>query len=103
LLLPLGAVAYWTIPLIFGQAFRGAVPLLWLMIPGAVFSACGQVTADLLRGRSKLPAVALAQGSAAIALVALTIALLPFTGVKGCAIAYTVSYGIALIMLLRSL
>ncbi len=103
LLLPLGAVAYWTIPLIFGQAFRGAVPLLWLMIPGAVFSACGQVTADLLRGSSKLPAVALAQGSAAIVLVALTIALLPFTGVKGCAIAYTVSYGIALIMLLRSL
>ena len=103
LLVPLGAVAYWMIPLIFGQPYREAVPLLWLLIPGAVFSACGQVAADLLRGSSKLAAVALAQGSAAVVLVALTIALLPFAGVKGCAISYTVSYGVALIMLLRSL
>jgi O-antigen/teichoic acid export membrane protein len=103
LLAPLAAVAYWLIPLIFGPAYRGAVPLLWLMIPGAIFSACGQVAADLLRGRSKLAAVALAQGSAAVVLVTLTVVLLPFTGVKGCAISYTVSYGVALIMLLRSL
>lgn len=103
LLLPLGAVAYWMLPLVLGQAYQGAVPLLWLMIPGAVFSACGQVAADLLRGRNKLAAVALAQGTAAVVLVALTVALLPFAGVRGCAVAYTVSYGVALTMLLRSL
>jgi antigen flippase len=103
MLVPLGAVAYRMIPLIFGPAYAGVVPLLWLLIPGAVFSACGQVAADLLRGKNKLAAVALAQGSAAVVLVILTIALLPFIGLIGSAVAYTVSYGFALIMLLRSL
>jgi O-antigen/teichoic acid export membrane protein len=103
LLLPLGAVAYKIIPLIFGPAYLGVVPLLWLLIPGAVFSACGQVAADLLRGKNRLAAVAIAQGSAAIVLVVLTITLLPFIGLRGSAIAYTISYGFALIMLLRAL
>jgi O-antigen/teichoic acid export membrane protein len=103
ILVPLGAVAYWLVPLIFGPVYRGAVPLLWLLIPGAVLAACGQVTADLLRGKNKLAAVAWAQGSAAVVLVVLTIVLLPFIGLVGSAVAYTVSYAVALIMLLRSL
>ena len=103
MLLPLGVAAYRMIPLIFGPAYSGVVPLLWLLMPGAVSSACGQVAADLLRGKNKLAAVAWAQGAAAIVLVILSIALLPFIGLAGFAIAYTVSYGFALIMLLRSL
>jgi O-antigen/teichoic acid export membrane protein len=102
-LVPLAAVAYWLVPLVFGAAYRGAVPLLWLLTPGAVFLACGKVTGDLLRGRNRPKIVAWAQGLAAVFTVVLLIALLPLVGVAGAAIASTVAYGIALAVMLRQL
>jgi O-antigen/teichoic acid export membrane protein len=103
ILLPLAAGAYWLVPLVFGAAYRGAVPLLWILCPGTVFLACGQVVGDLLRGRNHPLVVAWAQGLAAVFTVALLIALLPVVGVAGAAIASTVAYGIALAVMLRSL
>jgi O-antigen/teichoic acid export membrane protein len=103
LLLPLAAIAYWTIPLVFGAAYRGAVPLVWILTPGAVFLACGQVAGDLLRGRGQPAVVAWAQGLAAVFTVALLLALLPVMGVSGAAIASTVAYGVALAAMLRRL
>jgi O-antigen/teichoic acid export membrane protein len=103
MLLPVGAAAPWAIPLILGPGYRGAVPLLWVLMPGAVCSACGQVAGDVLRGGNRLAAVARAQGPAAVILVALLLVLLPVAGVMGAAIASTVSYAIALAMMLRSL
>jgi O-antigen/teichoic acid export membrane protein len=102
-LLPLVAGAYWLVPLVFGEAYRGAVPLLWILSPGTVFLACGQVVGDLLRGRNHPLVVAWAQGLAAVFTVALLIALLPLVGVAGAAIASTVAYGIALAVMLRCL
>ena len=103
LLVPLALVAYWLLPLVFGTDYRGAVPLLWILTPGAIFLACGQVAGDLLRGRNRPAVVAWAQGLAAIFTVVLLIALLPIVGVYGAAIASTVAYGIALVAMLRSL
>jgi O-antigen/teichoic acid export membrane protein len=103
MLVPLALSAYWLVPMVFGAGYRGAVPLLWLLTPGAVFLACGQVVGDLLRGRNHPAVVAWAQGLAAVATVALLIALLPVFGVGGAAIASTVAYGIALAVMLRSL
>jgi O-antigen/teichoic acid export membrane protein len=103
ILLPLAAGAYWLVPLVFGTAYRGAVPLLWILSPGTVFLACGQVVGDLLRGRNYPLVVAWAQGLAAVFTVALLLALLPVVGVAGAAIASTVAYGIALVVMLRSL
>jgi O-antigen/teichoic acid export membrane protein len=102
-LLPLAALAYWLVPFVFGAAYREAVPLLWILTPGAVFLACGQVAGDLLRGRSQPGAVAWAQGLAAIFTVVLLLVLLPMVGVAGAAIASTVAYGIALAAMLRRL
>jgi len=102
-LVPLAAVSYWLVPLVFGAAYRGAVPLLWVLTPGSVFLACGQVTGDLLRGRRHPAVVAWAEGIAAILTVALLLALLPLVGVYGAAIASTVSYGVALAIMLRRL
>ena len=96
-------IAYWLIPFLFGAGYRGAVPLLWILTPGAVFLACGQVAGDLLRGRNHPAAVAWSQGLAAIFTVVLLIALLPIIGVYGAAIASTVAYGAALAAMLRSL
>jgi O-antigen/teichoic acid export membrane protein len=103
MLLPLALVAYWLLPLVFGEGYRGAVPLLWILTPGAIFLACNQVVGDLLRGRNHPAVVAWAQGLAAIFTVVLLIVLLPVIGVAGAAIASTVSYGLALAAMLRSL
>ncbi len=103
ILVPLAAVSYWLVPLVFGAAYRGAVPLLWILVPGSIFLACGQVTGDLLRGRCQLKVMVLAEGIAAIFTVALLFALLPLVGVYGAAIASTVSYGVALAVMLRRL
>jgi O-antigen/teichoic acid export membrane protein len=103
MLLPLAAVAYWLIPLVFGAGYRGAVPLLWILTPGAMFLACGQVVGDLLRGRNQPIVVAWAQGMAAVFTVVLLIVLLPVLGVAAAAIASTVAYGIALGVMLRCL
>ena len=103
ILLPLAAVAYWLIPFVFGAGYRGAVPLVWILTPGAIFLACGQVAGDLLRGRNRPAVVAWAQGLAAIFTVVLLIGLLPIVGVYGAAIASTVAYGAALAVMLRSL
>jgi O-antigen/teichoic acid export membrane protein len=103
MLVPLAAVAYWLVPLIFGEGYRGAVPLLWILTPGGIFLACGQVTGDLLRGRNRPIVEAWAQGLAAVFTVVLLFTLLPVVGVYGAAIASTVAYGIALAAMLRYL
>ena len=103
MLVPLAAVAYWLIPLLFGVGYRGAVPMLWMLTPGAIFLACGQVAGDLLRGRNHPAVVAWAQGLAAVFTVVLLFALLPIVGVYGAAIASTAAYGTALAAMLRSL
>jgi O-antigen/teichoic acid export membrane protein len=103
MLVPLAVLAPWFVPLVFGAAYRGAVPLLWILAPGAVFLSCGQVVSDLLRGRSHPGTVAWAQGFAAIFTVALLLALLPVVGVAGAAIASTVAYGVAFFAMLRRL
>ena len=54
LIIPFAAVAYWIVPLVYGPAYREAVPLLWILAPGSVFFACGQVVGDLLRGKDSL-------------------------------------------------
>jgi len=100
-LLPIAACAYWLIPEVFGPAYRGAVPLLWILTPGGIFLACGQVVGDLLRGLGRPGLVAVAQGLAAVFTVILLVALLPSTGVAAAAIASTVAYGVALGVMLR--
>jgi O-antigen/teichoic acid export membrane protein len=103
MLVPLSAAAPWLVPLVFGPGYAKAVPLLWVLAPGAVFLACGQVAGDLLRGRKQPLVVAWAQGMAAIFTVVLLFALLPVAGVFAAAIASTIAYGVSLALLLRAL
>jgi O-antigen/teichoic acid export membrane protein len=103
MLVPLAAVACWVVPLVYGASYRGAVPLLWILAPGAVFLACIQVVGDILRGRNRPIFVAWAEGLAAVVTVVLLLALLPVMGVTGAAVASTVAYGIALAVMLRYL
>ncbi|HEX3921228.1 MAG TPA: oligosaccharide flippase family protein [Streptosporangiaceae bacterium] len=102
-LVPLALAAPWLIPRVFGTGYAGVVPLLWLLTPAGVFLACNQVTGDILRGRKRPLVVARAEGLAAVFTVVLLVALLPLVGVYGAAIASAVAYGVALVMMLRSL
>jgi O-antigen/teichoic acid export membrane protein len=100
-LLPLAASACWLIPEVFGPAYRGAVPLLWILTPGGVFLASGQVVGDLLRGLSRPGVVAGVQGATAVGAVILLVALLPVAGIAAAAIASTIGYGTALALMIR--
>ena len=102
-LVPLDLVAPWLIPRVFGPGYVGVVPLLWILTPAGVFLACNQVTGDVLRGRKHPLVVARAEGLAAVFTVILLVALLPVAGVYGAAIASTVAYGVALVVMLLSL
>jgi O-antigen/teichoic acid export membrane protein len=101
ILLPIAAIAPWLIPEVFGPAYRGAVPLLWILTPGGIFLACSGVAGDLLRGLGQPGLVATAQGLAAVFTVILLVALVPSMGVAAAAIASTVSYGVALAAMIR--
>jgi len=101
ILLPIAAIAFWLIPGVFGPAYRGAVPLVWILTPGGIFLACSGVVGDLLRGLGQPGRVAAAQGLAAVFTVILLVALLPSTGVAAAAIASTVAYGVALAAMIR--
>jgi O-antigen/teichoic acid export membrane protein len=103
ILFPVAAIAHWLVPLVFGPNYSGVIPLLWLLTPGGVFLACGQVAGDLLRGLGRPGLVAAAQGLAAVFTVILLIALLPVAGVAAAAIASTVAYGVALAVMTRVL
>lgn len=103
ILVPIALSAYWLVPLVFGTAYRGAVPLVWILAPGGVFLACNQVVGDLLRGRNRPAFVAGSEGLAAVFTVVLLIALLPLVGVAGAAIASTVAYGVSLAAMTRCL
>jgi O-antigen/teichoic acid export membrane protein len=103
ILLPAAVGAYWLVPLVFGAAYRGAVPLLWILTPGGIFLSCSQVVSDLLRGRNRPVFVAGSEGLAAIFTVVLLFALLPLVGVAAAAIASTIAYGVALAAMIRCL
>lgn len=102
-LVPLALVAPWLIPRVFGPGYAGAVPLVWILAPAGVFLACNQVTGDILRGRKRPLIVARAQGLAAVFTVILLVVLVPVIGVNGAAIASTVAYGVAFVMMVPSL
>jgi O-antigen/teichoic acid export membrane protein len=103
LTLTLAATAPWLVPAVFGPGYRDAVPLVWLLAPGAAFAVCAQVCGDLLRGHGRPLAAARAQGAAAVAIIVLLAALLPALGVIGAAIASTTANGLALVMMLKAL
>ena len=103
ILVPFAALAHWIVPTVLGSQYDSVIPLIWILTPGSVFISCSQVVGDLLRGRKRPLIVARAQGVAAIFTIVLLIILLPFIGVYGAAIASTIAYGVALLVMLRHL
>ena len=101
ILLPLALGAPWLIPRFFGPAYRGSVPLVWILTPGGIFLACSQTVANILRGLNRQMVTARAEGIALVFTAVLLACLLPVMGVTGAAVASTIPYGISLGLMLR--
>ena len=91
------------VPRLFGSGFREAVPVLWLLSPGAVFLAMNRVLSDILRGRGRPFAVALGEGLGALVTVALLLLLIPTYGIRAAAVASSVAYAVVFGALWQSL
>lgn len=91
------------LPLLYGNAYRGAIPLVWILTPGTVCLALNQVLADLLRARGLPSRVARAQTTAALVTIIMLAVLLGPLGVLGAALTTTAAYGTASASMYRTL
>jgi O-antigen/teichoic acid export membrane protein len=91
------------VPTLFGYGYRDAVVALWLLAPGTVFLALNRVLGDLLQGRGRPLIRSAAEGLGAIVTIALLFTLIPQFGIRGAAIASSVTYAVVFLFLLLGL
>jgi O-antigen/teichoic acid export membrane protein len=87
----IGVTAPVLIPLLFGRAFAGAVPLLWILLPGQVAADLAAVLGSrlLAEGRPGITSQGLIVGMV-VTVVGLAIAVKPF-GTRGAAVVTVLS------------
>lgn len=87
-----GLAAPVCIPFIYGASFRGAVPVIWLMLPGMLFFSIGRTPQAYLAATDRLKQVIVATaGGVAACLIAL-FALTPRFGAAGAGAADSIGY-----------
>ncbi len=91
------------VPTLFGSGYRDAIVALWLLAPGTVFLALNRVLGDLLQGRGRPLIRSVGEGLGAIATIALLFTLIPQFGIRGAAIASSVTYALVFLFLLLGL
>jgi O-antigen/teichoic acid export membrane protein len=96
IVVPLFALAPWIIPLLFGNAFKSAVIISWLVLPGTVFLSVRRVLAEGLRGLGHPGIGTVAEIVALAWLIAALAVLVPLLGVRGAAVAMTTAYAASL-------
>jgi O-antigen/teichoic acid export membrane protein len=99
----LGLVAWPGVPLVFGNAYRGAIPALWCLLVGSVWLFMGSVASMLLAATSRGTAMTAAQFLSLTTDVLLLFALAPSLGTIGAAIAASAAYLVSLAAQVRSL
>ena len=93
-ILPIAAFAPWYVPLLFGRRYHEVILLVWLLAPGGVFLAAGQVMGDVLRGLKRPVDVAKSQGVGAVFTVVGLAFSIPLWGARGAAVTSSIAYGI---------
>jgi O-antigen/teichoic acid export membrane protein/O-antigen ligase len=87
-----GLAAPVCIPLVYGASFRGAVPVIWLMLPGMLFFSIGRTPQAYLAATDRLKQVIVATiGGVATCLIALFV-LTPRFGAAGAGAADSIGY-----------
>jgi O-antigen/teichoic acid export membrane protein len=100
IVIPLFAVAHWIIPLLFGNAFRDAVVISYLILPGTVFLSVRRVLAEGLRGLGH-PVIGTVGEIVALGwLLGALAVFVPLLGARGAAVAMTTAYAASLIVTL---
>jgi O-antigen/teichoic acid export membrane protein len=90
--LAVGLAAPWVLPLLFGEAFRGAVEPLLILLPGQVAGAVAEVLRADLGARGHPGLASLCQGVAAAVTVVLLVPAVHAAGISGAALVTTVAY-----------
>ncbi len=88
------------IPLVYGDAFRGAVRPLLILLPSVLLMALYQLLTRNFTSRGKQQVNILAAGVALVLNVGLNVVLIPRFGIAGAAAANGLSYGTAALTLL---
>jgi O-antigen/teichoic acid export membrane protein/O-antigen ligase len=87
-----GLAAPVCIPLVYGASFRGAVPVIWMMLPGMLFFSIGRTPQAYLAATDRLGRVIVATaGGIATCLIALFV-LTPRFGAAGAGAADSIGY-----------
>lgn len=95
----LGIAAIPGVRWVFGDEFGGAVPVLWILLPGIVVFAPVNVIAAHLAGIGRPELNLAASGVSVVVTVTVDIALIPTMGIVGAAIATTCSYIVAAVVI----
>jgi O-antigen/teichoic acid export membrane protein len=97
--LAMAALCPLVIPLVFGEAFRESIPVIWWILPGTIALCLGKVISADLAGRKK------PEYSSVFALVALVVTivldfrLIPAMGIRGAALASSIAYFLNTVLL----
>ena len=83
-----------TIPLIFGEDFRGAIPVLQILSLFVILQAITKITSNALDFLGRAKARAIVKGVTSLLNVGLNVVLIPLVGVVGAAIATVVTYSL---------
>lgn len=97
--LVLAVAAPFIVPLLLGDAYGPAVPIIWLLIAGYVARAVAGVIVSGANGMRKPRAAYVSEGVGLAATMVLLPVLLPWLGVAGAAITSTVSYSASALIL----
>lgn len=94
LLLFLGAQTL--VPFLYGKSFTGAIPLVRILLVGALLASLRQVLGDCLRAARKPLAATIAESVSWVVLVLSAALLLQRLGATGVALAVTLGYAVSL-------
>jgi O-antigen/teichoic acid export membrane protein len=94
--LAIGGGAWLLVPLVYGDAFSGATPILQVLVVGIVAASLRQVLGDCMRGLGKPIAATVGEVASWVVAVVGLITLVPLLGTVGAAVAVSASYVSAL-------
>jgi len=96
----IAVTGYWLFPLLFGPGFTAMYPALLLYLPGFFALCIITVLAAYLAGAGLIKINLAASAFALIVVIAGDIALIPYFGINGAAVASSIAYFVCMVYLL---
>lgn len=93
--------AWWVVPLLFGEVYRGAVPALWMLLPGVFCIALQMILQNDLSARDYPLVLPVAWACGLAVNVAINVALLSRFGIGVSAASSSIAYALAFGLTLR--